>query len=186
MKTDPEIDIQKLWREQPQKEEVMALHEIRARAQQFESKVRRWNIVAGALFLILFAKNGWEIWAQDDTLERIGDLLMMAALAYVAYRYREYGRVPSMPASLGSSSCVDFYRKQLIRQREMSSGSWRFLLPFAPALVLIIVGRFSQGRSTTQVVAMTILAVVLFVGCAWVNARGIRKLQKEIDALEGL
>jgi hypothetical protein len=186
MKIDPEIDIQKLWREQPQKEEVMALHEIRLRAQRFESKVHRWNLAAGVLFLILFAKNGWEMWAQDDTLERIGDLLILAALAYVAYRYRHYGRVPSMPASLGSSSCVDFYRTQLVRQREMSSGSWRFLLPFAPGLVLIIAGRFLESRSATQVVALSVLAVLLFVGCAWTNARGVRKLQKEIDTLEGL
>jgi hypothetical protein len=184
MKNSPETVVQKLWREQPQKEKVMALNEIRARARQFERKVRRWNIAAGALFLILFAGNAWEVWAQDDTLERIGDLLIMAALVYVAYRYRDYGRVPPMPASLGLTSCADFYRAQLVRQRDLSRGSWRYLLPFAPGLALTVMGRAAEGRPTSQVVAMSVLCVLLFAGCAWVNARSVRKLEKEIEALD--
>lgn len=61
---------------------------------------------------------------------------------------------------------------------------WRYFLPFAPALFLVVVGSAAENRTAAQVVLLAALAVLLFVGCAWVNARSVRRLEKEITFLE--
>jgi len=162
----------------------MTTHEIREKARRFQRSVWRGNAIAGALFLLLFIKNGWETWISEDILVRLGHVLIMAAFAYVAYRYRQYGRALPPAAVLGSTSSVDAYRAQLVRQRDMTSGGWRYFLSFAPGLFLIVFGSASESRSTSQVVVLVILAVALFAGCAWVNARSVRRLEREVRLLD--
>ena len=115
---------------------------------------------------------------------RLGHGLLMAAFAYAAYRYRQYGRKLPAPSALGSMNGVDAYRAQLVRQRDMTSGGWSYFLPFAPGLFLIVFGSASESRSTSQIVVLAVLAVALFAGCAWVNARSVRRLEREVRLLD--
>jgi len=46
----------------------------------------RWRVVTAVLFILLLIKGALEVWIQTETLERAGDLLLMAALVYIAYR----------------------------------------------------------------------------------------------------
>jgi hypothetical protein len=184
MTSNSENDVRRLWKEQPRKEPAMTTHEIREKARRFQRSVWRGNVIAGVLFLLLFIKNGWEAWISEDILVRLGHVLIMAAFAYVAYRYRQYGRALPPAAVLGSTSSVDAYRAQLVRQRDMTSGGWRYFLSFAPGLFLIVFGSASESRSTSQVVVLVVLAVALFAGCAWVNARSVRRLEREVRLLD--
>jgi hypothetical protein len=72
----------------------------------------------------------------------------------------------------------------LLRQRELSRDRWKFILPFVPGVGLIIVGRALEGRPPSQVGALIVFAFGLFAGVVWVIARGTRKLEREIAALE--
>lgn len=182
MSNDFESEVQELWQGQPRKEPSMTVEEIRAKAQRFERKVRRGSALAGAIFVFAFIADGVHAWRTDNAFVRAAELLTMAALAYVAYYYRDYGRVSRMPASLGRTSCAEFYRAQLVRQRELSGSAWPYLLPFVPGLALIAVGRITQHRPTSQIVVLVIVGVGTFVGCLWVNARSVRKLNEEIAA----
>jgi len=188
MKGNSENDVVRLWKEQPRKDSPMTVNEIREKAQRFQVNVWRGNAIAGALFLLLFLKNAWEAWTSEDLLVRLGHVLIMAAFAYAAYRYRQYGRTLPAPSALGSMNSLDAYRAQLVRHRDMTSVGWRYFLPFAPGLFLIVFGSASESRSTSQIVVLAVLAVALFAGCAWVNARSVRRLEREVrllDRLEG-
>jgi hypothetical protein len=115
-------------------------------------------------------------------LDRVGDLLSIAALVYVAYRFRGYGRIGSMPAGLGLTSSVDLYRSQLARQRDLTINGWKYLLLFVPGVSLSLFGR-ALDRSLNQNIAVAAFGVALFMVVAWLYARTARKLQKEIDLL---
>jgi len=184
MKRNPENDVWQLWKEQPRKDMTMTTNEIREKARRFQEKVWRGNAVAGGLFLLLFLKNFWEAWTSVEVLAQLGHVLLMAAFAYVAFRYRQYGRVVPAPSVLGLMNSADMYRALLVRQRDMTSGGWRYFLPFAPGLFLVVFGSTSESRSASQVVVLAVLAVALFVGCAWVNARSVQRLEREIRLLE--
>ena len=116
-------------------------------------------------------------------LERAGDLLTIAAFVYIAYRFRKY-RLAAPPVALGRTNSVDFYRAELVRERDLSKDSWGYLLPFVPGVALALLGRGLEDRPTSHMIALVAFGVVLFVGVAWWNAHTARKLQNQIDALD--
>jgi hypothetical protein len=161
---------------------MMSLDEIRTKAERLATKTQRWRVATAMLFALLLIKLALEAWIQEGILEKAGDLLLMAALVYTAYRYRKQ-RLAAPPVALGRTNCVDFYRAELVRQRDLSQDSWGFLLPFVPGLALALLDGVLEARTTNQLIALVAGFVGLFLGIAWWNARTARKLQNEIDAL---
>ena len=173
-----------LWQEQAAEEPLIPRDEIRTKAERMDAKTRRRRVVTALLFILLLIKGALEVWIQTETLERAGDLLLMAALVYIAYRYRKL-RLAAPPVALGRTNCREFYRTELVRQRDLSQDSWGFLLPFVPGVGLALLASGFENRPVSQHVALVACGVALFLGIAWWNARATRKLQDEIDALNG-
>jgi hypothetical protein len=180
--TEIERHAGRLWRGQPRDTGAPSIESIRSRADRFERTVRRWNIVGAVVFVLVIAAEAWQIWVHPDLLERVGDLLTVAALIVVMVRFRPHAARLSMPAGLGLTSSVDFYRSQLARQRDLASHPWRYLVLFVPGVGLSLFGD-ALDRPAGQTVAIAIVAVVLFLAVAWVHARTVRRLQREIDVL---
>lgn len=127
------------------------------------------------------------LWPGQDVMERTGDSLTLAAFIYVAYEYRRHVRHELRPELLGRTTCVDFYRTQLTRERNLAQQSRRYLLPFVPGVTLSLLGGVvGEGIPPAQRVAMAAAGITLFLGAAWVNAHSARRLQRKIDALDSL
>lgn len=185
MDTNSDIAVCKLWQQQERKERMMSLDEIRAKAERLDAKTRRWRVVTALLFMLVLIGEAFQVWMQEALLERAGDSLTIAALVYVAYRFRKQ-RMAAPPVALGSTNSVEFYRAELGRQRDLSKDSWGYLLPFVPGVALALFGRGLGERSLTQTIAIIIFGVALFLGVAWWNSYTARKLQNEIDALDAI
>ena len=183
MANDHEPPIEQVWRQQPVGRQTMSVEEIRTKAKDFDMKVQRWSVVGGLIFALLLAKNVWEVWVDTSVVERAGDLLMVLALLFCGYRFGWHARSHVLPSTLGLTNS-EHYRAQLVRQHELSRDGWMFVLPFAPGFGLIIFARVLEGRPASQVVALIVLAVVMFVGVLWKIDRSARKLEREIAALE--
>ena len=183
MESNADTEILRLWQKQAREERMMPLDEIRTKAERLATKTLRWRVATAVLFVLLLIKLAVEVWIQEGMLERAGDLLLMAALVYTAYRYRKQ-RLAAPPVALGRTNCVDFYRAELVRQRDLSKDSWGFLLPFVPGMALALLDGVLEVRSTSQLIAFVASGVGLFLGIAWWNAHTARKLQDEIDGLE--
>ena len=184
MDSRSDAEVWTLWQEQAADEPLMPRDEIRTKAKSLDAKMRRWRVVTAVLFLLLLIKGALEVWTQTETLERAGDLLLMAALVYIAYRYRKQ-RLAAPPVALGKTNCAEFYRTELVRQRDLSKDSWGYLLPFVPGVALALFGSGFENQPVSQRVALVTLGVALFIGTAWWNAYSARKLQHEIDAVDG-
>ena len=187
MGNDPETDIHKLWQEQTGVVQPVSLHEIRAKAQRFEAKTRRWRNVGATCVILLVIGNAVEVvWPGQHILERAGDLLTIAALLYISYEYRKHRRLASMPEGVTLTSCIEVYRAQLTHERNLARQSGRYLLPFVPGVTLSLLGGILEGLPTLHMIGVAALGVALFVGIASLNAHTARKLQREIDLLDAL
>jgi len=183
MAGNSEVDVLRLWQEQAVEEHAMPFDEIRTKAEHVDRKTRRWRVITVLLFIVLLIAESFKAWIQDAMLERAGALLTIAALVYVAYRFRKYLQA-APPVTRGTTTCLEFYRSELIRQRDLSKDNWGYLLPFVPGVALGLFGRGFEHRPTSQVVALIAFGVSLFLVIAWWNARAARKLQREIDVLD--
>lgn len=125
-----ERDAQRLWRGQPREEDQMSVEDIRSKAERLEHRVRSLNIATAALFAAVILVEAWQIRRSGELVECVGDLLTIAAFVYVAFRFRGNVAVRAMPAGLGLTGSVQFYRDQLARRRDLSAHPWPFLLPF--------------------------------------------------------
>jgi hypothetical protein len=119
--------------------------------------------------------------ANAPSIVRLEDSL--ESVVYVAYRYRKW-RLAAPPVALGRTNCVEFYRAELLRQRDLSKDSWDYLLPFVPGMTLAILDGVLEARRATDRIVLVLLGVALFLGLAWWNAHAAHKLQNEIDALD--
>lgn len=160
----------------------MSISEIRERAQLFEQRTRRWNVITALIIVGVVGVELWQIAIERELLERVGDALTIAAFVYLAYWYRRYGLAQTTPTGAATTRSVDYYRDQLARQRDLSSRPWGYLLAFVPGVGLSLFGR-ALGRSPEQNVAIAVLAVALFIGTAWWHKRSARRFQREIDEL---
>ena len=180
MDTQFDGEVFTLWQQQAGEERITPLDDVRTKAESLDANTRRWRVVTAVLLFLLLSKLAAEVWLQQGMLERAGDLLNMSALVYVAYRYRKW-RLAAPPVALGRSNCREFYRAELVRQRDLSKDSWGYVLPFVPGMTLAILGGVLEDRPARHRIVLVLLAVALFLGIAWWNAHTARKLQKEID-----
>jgi hypothetical protein len=183
MASNTDTHLHRLWQEQARDARTTPLGEIQAKAEQLDTTTRRWNAVGALTIILMVIAEAWQVWVNEELLERTGDTLTIAALLYVAYRYRAHRRAPR-PAALGSTTCVEFYRAELVRQRDLASDSRAFLMPFVPGVTLSLLAGNLEGFPTFRLIGVAAFGVAMFLGIAWWNAYTSRKRQREIDALD--
>ena len=177
-----ETDLMSLWQKQAREEPLVRLDDVRTKAERLDRRTRRSHALGVLLFIFIVSWEAWQVWTGDEVLERAGDLLTIAAFVYIAYRFRRY-RLTAPPVALGNTNCLDFYRAELVRQRDLSKDSWGYLLPFVPGVALALIGNPLDGRPASHIAALITSGVGLFLGIAWWNERAARKIQEEIDLL---
>ena len=181
----PDEDVAILWKVQSVDRPIM-LSDIRSKAMRFERRVRWRNLLEyGAAVVVLVAFSRL-VWIGSHPLIRTGAVLVVLATLYVVYRIHSDASVTAMPESLGLATCNEFHRGQLVRQRDLLRGVWRwYLLPFVPGFLVLLIGRAAADPSRASRVAISaIISLLVFLGIGWLNQRAARKLDREIDGLE--
>lgn len=185
----PPNDIRKLWHEQREEAFKMSLDEIRRKAQRHGRTIRRRNgreYVAAAFVVTVF---GYYIWHYNEWFMRIGSGLVIAGAVYMVFQLHRRGSGSSAPADLGMTTGLDFYRKELERQRALLSGVWRWYLgPFVPGLAVITLGAAitNPARSPHSWMfagSYAVVVALLFFLIARLNQRCADRLQRQIDEL---
>jgi drug/metabolite transporter (DMT)-like permease len=175
---------QALWQGQPQEHEPMSL------ARTFEANVRWRNAreyIASVLVILGFSP---VLLHRDSWMMQAGAALVMAATIFVAWRIHRRAGAKRVPEA--SETLRDFHRQELIRQRDLlrSVGLW-YMAPFAPGMVLVMLGRWFQSHAAHRPIAQDHLgillasafAILVFAAVWWLNQRGADRLQRQIDAL---
>ena len=178
--------VQDLWQGQPAEGGALSLDELRTRARWVERRIRRRNrreYVAAVVAVIGF---GGGAWIAPTPLIRIGAGLLVATAVFIAYHIHRWGSARTMPADMALTSSLQFYRRELERQRDLLRGVWKwYLLPCVPGLVLFNVGVARirpEGIARLGITAIVTLAVFVFL--SELNRRAANKIQARLDALE--
>ncbi|KQY35746.1 hypothetical protein ASD21_01240 [Caulobacter sp. Root1455] len=168
----------------------MSLAEIHQKARTLKSKVLWRNVreyAASVVVILFFAP---VLLHRESWMMQAGAALIIAATIFVGWQMHRRTGMGAIPEA--GEALRDFHRQTLIRQRDAlrSVGRW-YMAPFAPGMVLLMMGRWFQSHVEGRSLAMDHLGILLasafvvlvFGGVWWLNQLGAKRLQKQIDAL---
>jgi hypothetical protein len=177
---------QQIWQSQPVEGTQMSTDVIRQRAVRFERKISRRNLRESIAGLFAIAGFSYFFVTTPGILLRVTWALFIAGMIWVIIQLRRKGTPKTMPAMMGSSTSVDFFRSELERQRDVVKNVWPwYLAPLVPgyiALNVAYVFAFPRARWAGFAV-LDVIFVAIFVGVWKMNHRAARCLQRTIDEL---
>lgn len=178
---------QNLWQAQPLEGIHMSATTLRNRAGKFERKIMWRNVreyISSLVAVILFA---YFIATTHDILVRTAYVLFILGLGWVVIQLHRKGSVRTMPTAMGTSTCLEFFRSELERQRDVVKNVWSwYLAPLVPGFVVMTVGYtlarpFPRGLISAAI--LDVAVAVLFLLIWRMNMRAARCLQRTIDEL---
>jgi hypothetical protein len=192
MSSDGFDAVRAAWRSGSEESYIVSVEELRARAKELSTSVRRRNLAeycAGAVVAVIDA---YYFFHFGSLLARAGSALMLAAIAWILWHLHHYGSAGSMPSQ--SRPSLDFLTGELIRQRDLLRNVWNwYLLPLVPGMTLFLLGLHAvKGASGAPLVSErailhTVAACVIgFALIAFANNRMAGRLQRQIDHLSSL
>lgn len=174
---------EELWRSQTKEEPEMTLEEIRRKALQFQQRIARRNVreyvsigVATCLFIGL-------AWFLPGPVLKTGAVLILIGAWLNVYQLRRDGSAREVPAEASAGECLEFHRRELIRQKSLLDrvGRWQ-IGPVLPGMAVFVAGAWMLKPGFSMAVS-TALTVAVFAFVYRLNVCEAKRLQREIDAL---
>jgi hypothetical protein len=185
----PETDLRNLWQSQETERTVMSLEQIQMKAREFLTKNRRDSIARFAFAVLASVFFVFAAMTTRRTTVRIAAISVMAMLLTNAAQrlYRAYKpRVDRITDEADSpwSSCVEFYRSELDKQRAFASPVWQML-----AALLVIAWLVPDALHHSPDPFRISLPLVLFAAAGLLVLMAFRKfqarrVQRDIEALD--
>jgi hypothetical protein len=187
MNPDPNHQAQQLWQSQPVEGTKMSADVIRQRAGSFERKISRRNLRESITSLLVIGFFSYSFATTPGILLRVTWALFIAGMIWIIIQLRLKGTPKTMPAAMGSSSSVEFFRAELERQRDLVKSVWLwYLAPLVPgyfALNLACIFTFPRPSRWGSLALIDAIFVAVFAGVWMLNQRAARCLQHTIDEL---
>ena len=181
--------VKELWQSQTTEGVRMSVEQIRSEATRFERKIGQRNMreyVGAILAILLFA---FQFVRAHELLPRVGCGLVIAGTIYVVWHLLTRGSPGSMGADAGRSSWIDFRRAELVRQRDLLRGIWRWYIgPLVPGILLVFIAAARKSHAAPHSLliwtADAVVVAAVLLGIAWLNKKAARKLQQQIEELD--
>jgi hypothetical protein len=180
-------DAQYMWQHQAVEGINLSADQIRQRAGKFENQIRWRNVreyLGAALAALL---QGFFFVRSHDIFFRAAFGLLIAGLVWVVIQIRRKGTARSLPSALGASTCVQFFRGELERQRDLVANVWPwYLAPLVPGFVLYTLAYAVAFPHPAQLAGLALLDAIVatvFLYIWKLNRRAARSLQRLIDEL---
>jgi len=183
-----------LWQTQPLESFQMSLEQLRKKGKRLN---RVLLIRDSTVWVVCLFEIGWFAWIltiAPQLVAKIGSILIMFGMAFmngqVWLDQRNRRRSLQRAETSGNVNSLDFFRSELVRQREFHRGLWFWsrMAALYPGLLVFGIGCIVVFPSPDNLVgyAITAVALILFPLSIWLNLSKSRKYQREIDTLDAL
>jgi Flp pilus assembly protein TadB len=192
MRNENNLDLQDLWQDQKSEDIRMSVEQLRLRAGKFEKTIfwRNAREYVAALIVVLYF--AYELLKWPNVLTGIGFGLIIAGMLYMMWQLHRKGSSRTMPAELASAAGLDFYRRELERQRDLVQGVWWwYLAPLVPGLVVIFVAMALTNPHHLPhhywfLAGYGLVVALAFIFVWKLNERAARRLERCINELDDL
>lgn len=186
-------DLQSLWQSMPTTPVVITAQEMRTRADKFERKVRRRNLVeyvAAAFVVVIF---GWYATFSEPAtpLWPIANVMIIAGVLVVVWNLHRLARASRPPSGASAATLIAFQRAEYTRQRDALKSVWLWYIgPMIPGLIVWFIAVASRMPALTPMRALiglggaAIFTALVFGFIILLNLLGAARLQRMIDDLD--
>ncbi len=182
----PPNDARSVWQNQAVEGTKMSLDEIHRKADRFRTGLRRQNLFAYILMIVLVGAVGWiTVWSRPTNLIiRMGGCLLVLGGLYIGYHIYIRGGHRSIPPDAGFADCLNFYRSELELLRDFHNAVWLRFLAIIPGYMVFCLGLAMASRKDALLLgAVALIALAIgFYGLRLHHRLG-RRVQRQIDAL---
>jgi hypothetical protein len=183
-------NLQQAWQRQALDAPRITLAYIRHRTQSFQRRIRIRNgfEYVGGIAAIVLLLSRWS-YIQSRPLTFTAVALWVLAMIYIMVQWHRRAAAQAPAEQLGTLDALQFYRQQLVRQRDAVQGHLRRWLPaMAPGLGMTFVALILEFQPIPWT---RILAFAAWIGFGLImavvnSARRARGFQQEIDALDSM
>lgn len=187
----PIRDPQKIWQNQSTEPLKMSANDLRRKAVKAQSKARfavLFTIVMAIIFGVFFF--AWSITRVYAMLARTGFALVSLCMIYAAYHVYKWTWPGNLPEEAPINTCLEFYRRELERQRDYRHRWWRSGLPILTLLGVVMAAVGTGARNAPPHHPLVNALPFLLALAVWVVAflllrkkHGRENLQREIEEL---
>jgi hypothetical protein len=190
----PMNDPQAIWQNQNTEEVKMSISQLQQKASQHRARARRMVLTNDLSYIALLVFLGFTFARVPNTTSRVGLVLLAIGSFYSVYRRHNQLWPLSLAPDTPPSTGLETYRRELHRWRDDSRKIWRMLAPLIPGgIIFALPGITSLVHTWSQnpVVLINALPVCLLL-VVWltlmfpVRKRRLRRIQQELDMLDGL
>jgi hypothetical protein len=183
--------LQQAWQRQALDAPRISLAYVRHRTDRLRRRSRIRNAfeyVGGAAAIAFTLWSGWTF-IRPRPLMSLSIVMWVLAMIYIMVQWHRRASAQDPADQLGTLDALQFYRQQLVRQRDARRGSWRWWLPaVTPCLMVMFAAFIIEVKPTPWAAIAGLSAWVMFGVIMSVAAyeQVARRLQQEIDALDSM
>jgi hypothetical protein len=195
MQNEPPMnDPQTIWQNQNTEEMKMSLTQLEQKVKYHRARARRMVVANDLAYIALLVFLSFTFARVPNTTSRVGLVLLAIGSFYSVYgRHKQLwplSLTPDTPPSTG----LETYRRELQTWRDDSRKIWRMLAPLIPGgIIFVLPGITSLVHtwSNNPVILINalpfgVLLVVWLTLMFPVRQRRLRRIQQELDMLDGL
>lgn len=194
MTTDNGSDVLRaLWQRESAPSFSMDPDEIQKKLSRIQAELRDVTIIMYVLctgMAIWFAY--FLVFTTQPIVTRAGLFLIVLGLTLwlgQIWLYNRDGRRALLNSvAAGQTNCVEFYRAELVRQRDFNRGGWLWSRTLALFAGLFLGGweplHHWHGHGNAPRAVNLLIVCILAILTVWLSYRKSRKLQRQIDDIE--
>ena len=192
----PSEDMESLWQSQAAEPLKLCPEDFQQKMRAFERKIFQRNAREYVACAVVIASFGYYEWRFHELVIRVASALIIAGALYVMFQIHRRASPQTVPADLGMSTCIDFYRTSLERQRDALRTVWTwYLLPFVPGLAVFLLGSIMNqwaahsgglGHFVIGFLSLPGITIAVYFVVWKLNRLSAQRLQAEIDELNAL
>jgi hypothetical protein len=180
-------DLRNLWQNQEVEEMKISITELRAKAAKFRNRIRRRNLREQVACLFVIVAFGGLFFKSPAAVPRIGFGLIVAGAIYISWHLYAKATPKGLPGDIGCANGLEFYRRELEKQRDLLQDIWKWYLgPLIPGMAILVIGSISNAPPERRWFSSgyAVFCVVLFWGIGRLNYRAARRLNGQIEELK--
>jgi len=193
MTTDNGSDVLRaLWQRQSGSSFSMEPDEIQRRLSRLQAELRDMRIIVYTLcpcLAIWFAY--WLTFTTQAIITRVGLLLTILGMSFWAGQIWLYSRdrqkALANSDAAGQTSCIEFYRAELVRRRNFNRGGWLWsrLLALYAGLFFAMWEPLRGSNAAPRVINLLMVSILAILS-VWLSYRKSRKVQQKIDGIDAM